>query len=264
MWYGEPYFQSGTITGTFRHRDCRRFGSIGTFVNSICSACHSIPKIDSFRLKLQRRTDSNVHDSSTTNFTYLTRDQLLLKIKEAKEQVEYYWCRVFWLSGKLARVKQRVHSLRDKVKEFAKRGDINAIAYNIAKAYKDGKLKEKARLMNILYTMSKNLCKKKNGKRYSATTKDFYEVLLTMGVPRLCDFVAQNLDGPHVHSAMVWRNEHAITYVLGGHKQNIEAIAKLYRNAKDMMSISTTPVPYIKAEDETAIITRPDYKWDTD
>lgn len=99
LWYGEPYFQSGTITGTFRHGDCRQFGSIGTFVNSICSACHSIPKIDSFRLKLQRHTDSNVNDSSTTNFTYLTRDQLLLKIREAKEQVECYRCRVFWLSG---------------------------------------------------------------------------------------------------------------------------------------------------------------------
>ena len=110
-------------------------------------------------------TDSNVHDSSATNFTYLTRDQLLLKIREAKEQVECYRCRIFWLSGKLARVKQRVHSLRDKVKEFAKRGHINAIAYNIAKAYKERKLKEKAGLMNILDTTSKNLCKKKNGKR---------------------------------------------------------------------------------------------------
>ena len=46
LWYGEPFFQSGTITGTFRHRDCRRFASAGTFVNSICSACYSIPRID--------------------------------------------------------------------------------------------------------------------------------------------------------------------------------------------------------------------------
>lgn len=61
-----------------------------------------------------------------------------------------------------------------------------------------------------------------------------------------------------------WRNEHAITYALRGHKQNIEAIAKLYRNAKDMLSISTTPVPYIKVDDKTAIIALPDYKWDTD
>ena len=52
---------------------------------------------------------------------YLARDQLLLKLREAKEQVEFYKSRVFLLSGKLAHGKERVHSLRDKVKEFAKR-----------------------------------------------------------------------------------------------------------------------------------------------
>lgn len=184
LWYGEPFFQSGTITGTFRHRDCRRFASAGTFVNSICSACYSIPRIDSFRLKLHRRTDSNVSDSSKTNFTYmyLPRDQLLVKLREAKEQVECYKSRVFLLSSELARVRQKVHSLRDKMKEFAKRGDISAIAFNIVRAHKEGRLKEKAGLMNIVDTISKNLCKKKKGKRYSATTKDFYEVLLTRPV----------------------------------------------------------------------------------
>ena len=42
--------------------------------------------------------------------------------------------------------------------------------------------------------------------------------------------------------------------MLGEHKQIIEAIAKLYKNAMEMISLSTVPVPYIKAEDETAII----------
>ena len=268
MWYGEPYFQSETINGTFRHKNCKRFASFGTFVNGMCSACNSIPKIDSFRLKLQRRSDSrgdsNETDTSKTNFTYLPRDQLLLKLRETKGQLECCRSQVFLLSSTLARVKQRAHSLKDKVKEFSRRGDISAIGYNIAKAYKEGKLKEKAGLVDILDSISQNLCKKKKGKRYSATSKDFYEVLLTMGGPRLCDFVSQNLDGPHIHSAMVWRNDNAITYVLGGHKQNIEAIAKLYKNAKEMMSLSTIPVPYIKAEDETAIIPRPEYKSDTD
>ena len=47
------------------------------------------------------------------------------------------------------------------------------VTYNIAKAYKDGKLEDKAGLKNILDTMAKNLYKKKKGKRYSVTTKDF-------------------------------------------------------------------------------------------
>jgi len=133
----------------------------------------------------------------------LTKDQLLLKLRETKEQLESSRSQVFLLSSALACVKQRVQSLNDKIKEFSRRGDINAIRYNIAKAYKEGKLKERTGLINILNSISQNLCKKKKGKRYSVTTKEFYEVLLTMGGPRLCDFVSRNLDGPHVHSALV-------------------------------------------------------------
>lgn len=74
LWYGEPYFQSGTRKGTFCHKDCKKFASFGTFVNGMCSACNSIPKIDSFRLKLQRRSDSwgdsNEIDTSKKIFTY--------------------------------------------------------------------------------------------------------------------------------------------------------------------------------------------------
>ena len=194
----------------------------------------------------------------------MTKDQLLLKLRETKEQLESSRSQVFLLSSALACVKQRAQSLNDKIKEFSRGGDINAIGYNIAKAYKEGKLKEKTGLINILNSISQNLCKKKKGKRYSATTTEFYEVLLTMGGPRLCDFVSRNLDGPHVHSAAVYRKEHPITYGLGGHKQNIEAIATLYRKAKDRLSLNTTAVPYIKAENETAIIPRPEYKSDTD
>lgn len=96
----------------------------------------------------------------------------------------------------------KVHSLKDKMTEFAKRGDVCTTAFSIAKALKEGKLKEKAGLMNNLDMIKKNLCKKKKRKRYSATTKDFYEVFLMMGGPRLCDVVSQNPDGPHVHSAI--------------------------------------------------------------
>jgi hypothetical protein len=65
---------------------------------------------------------------------------------------------------------------------------------------------------------------------------------------------------------MVWRKQNTINYVLGGHRENIFAIAtcKLYKNAKETISIQYYQVPYIKAEDETAIIPRPEYKADTD
>ena len=189
---------------------------------------------------------------------------MLLKLGETKEQLECCRSQVFLLSSALACAKQRANSLKIKLRNFP--GEVTSVQLVITspKAYKEGKLKEKAGLVNILDTISQKLCKKKKGKRYRATSKDFYEVLLTMGGHRLCDFVSQNLDGPHVHSAMVWRNDNAMTYVLGGHTENIETIATLYKNAKERMSLSNIPVPYIKAEDETAIIPRPEYKSDTD
>lgn len=50
------------------------------------------------------------------------------------------------------------------MKEFAKRGDVCTIAINVVRAHK-GKLKEKAELMNIFYTILKNLCKKKKWRK---------------------------------------------------------------------------------------------------
>ncbi|KAJ7322051.1 hypothetical protein OS493_033214 [Desmophyllum pertusum] len=130
------------------------------------------------------------------------------------------------------------------MKELSRRGDVPAIGYNISKAFKAGHLKDKAGLLGILKTISQNLSRKKKGKRYSATTKDFYEVLLTIGGPRLCEFMSHNLDGPHIHSTMVWRNKNVISYMLGGHRENIVEIAGLYKKAKEMMSLQHD-VPYI-------------------
>lgn len=264
VWYGEPYFQSGSVKGTFRHVHCKRIVNKEHTSNGMCSACQGIPKINTFRMKLLRRNEQTKANSpDKINFAYLSKEDTIGKLRDARDQIERYKSKLFLLSSELARVKTRAKSLKDEIKEFSKRGDIKAISYNIAKAYDEGKLKDKTGLIDILGTISNNLRRKKKGKRYSNSTKDFYEVLLTMGGPRLCDFVSKNLDGPHVHSAIVWRKENTITYVLGGHKENIMAIAALYKNAKESMGIKSD-VPYEMAEDETAIVPRPEYKADTD
>ena len=263
LWYAEPNFQRESLKGTFRHVNCKRIINKDSTSDGICVACKTIPKIDSFRLKLQRRNKQGESTSETTKYAYLSRDEVLNKLKEAKEQISCFRSKVFLLGSNLARLRQKASSLRDTVKEFSRRGDIKAISYNVAKAFDEGKLKEKQGLVDILSTISRNLRKKKEGKRYSSSTKDFYEVLLTMGGPRLCDFVAQNLDGPHIHSTMVWRKEGTIVFVLGGHMESIKAIADLYKKAKENMDIKTD-VPYIKAEDETAIIPRPEYRAESD
>ena len=62
---------------------------------------------------------------------------------------------------------------------------------------------------------------------------------------------------------MEWRKRRVIAYVLGEHKENILAVSNLYKKAKERLKIEAD-VPYLFAEDETAIIPRPEYKPDLD
>lgn len=261
VWYAEPHFRSGSIHGTFRHTDCKRFGE--SLSNHMCNLCASIPHIDTFRLKLQRRCEKDSEESEKTNYNYLSHETLAQNLRHTKKQFEALHDKMFFLSSMLVRTKKRSVDLHDKVRELSRRGDVNAIGFNLRKAYEDGKLKDKAGLVSILQTVSNNLCKKKQGKRFSATSKDFYEVLLTLGGPRLCSFVSSNLNGPHIHTALDWRSSKLTQYVLGDHQKNVIAVAELYKKAKDTIGLSTQ-VPCIMAEDETAIIPRPEYQQATD
>ena len=77
--------------------------------------------------------------------------------------------------------------------------------------------------------------------------------MLTLGGPRLCSFVSLNPDGPHVQTAVDWRKSKAVTYVVGGHRENIFNITKLHKEAKESINLKSD-IPYIMAEDETSMI----------
>ena len=85
----------------------------------------------------------------------------------------------------------RLRNLEEKLEECAKRGSMKAICHNLEKASEQGLFKAKTVLRDFLTTISKNLHVKKQGKRYKASTKFFFEVVLIWGGPRLATFVAQ-------------------------------------------------------------------------
>ena len=120
----------------------------------------------------------------------------------------------------------------------------------------------------MLETVSRNLHVEKNGKRYHPSL--FLKVLLMMGGPRIAIFVAINLGGPEIHSIYRWRNQHRIIVpekpLWGGNKKyvcmyvdsggiqesNFKKLGPLYKEA--MANITSSSVPVLAAEDETAII----------
>ena len=97
----------------------------------------------------------------------------------------------------------RQRNLKEKLEEYAKRGSMKAICHNLEKASEQGLFNDKTVLRDFLTTISKNLHVKKQGKRYKASAKLFFEVVLIWGGPRLATFVASNLFGPEIHSLSI-------------------------------------------------------------
>ena len=232
----------------------------------MCSYCRKIPQIDSFRLQLQRKVkqkDATDEQLMSTNLKYQPHNILVDRVVKLNAEVKACKSRNFLLGSELARTKRRKSSFKDRLEELCKRGNVKGIGYKIEKAYDEGKLKDKASLVSILQTVSQNLTRSKKGKWYNVTYQEFFEVILTLGGPRLCNFISVNLDGPHLYTVMEWRKHRVIAYVLGEHKENILAVSNLYKKAKEHLKIESD-VPYLFAEDETAIIPCPKYKPDLD
>ena len=111
-------------------------------------------------------------------------------------------------------------------------------------------------------TVSRNLHFEKNGKRYRPSFKLFLEVLLMLGGPRIATFVAINLGGPEIHSIYRWRNQHRVDISGGIQESNLKKLGPLYKEA--VANITSSSVPVLAAEDETAIIGHVTYHQDRD
>ena len=105
---------------------------------------------------------------------------------------------------------------------------------------------------DLLESTARNFHKKKQGKRYKSTVKEFYEVIIYWGGPRLASFVAANLLGPEFHSFYRWRNSKLVLLGGGITEQNFKVIAELYKET--IGKIGCGKVPVVLCEDETAII----------
>ena len=141
-----------------------------------------------------------------------------------------------------------------KLSEYSKRGSMKAVCHQLNRAAQDGKLESEKVLKEVLATCGNNICKKKQGKRYNKTVKEFYEVLMYWGGPRIATFVALNLLGPEVHTLYRWRKKKDIDLEEGIVEENFVKIARIYEEALNTLSLGKVPVQL--SEDETAVVRR--------
>ena len=175
------------------------------------------------------------------------------KYKEIEEKRSYR----FFEKSKTARLKIRVRSLQEDIQEYLARGNVKGICANLVKADGMGRLNEGDFLFNFLQSVTQNLNRKCQGKRYSNSSKLFYEALLYMGGPRIVGFVAANFQGPHTHTVNLWHQESLknVSLKCSIYEEDFIKLAAVYAEYTKV----TGRVPVGLAEDETAIIKRVTY-----
>ena len=122
------------------------------------------------------------------------------KLKEQKQKLDHKDDQLFFTTSTAIRLRIRAGNLRDKLKEYSRRGSVKAICFKLQRAADLGLLNDKTTLMAMLETVLRNLHVEKNGKRYRPSFKSFMEVLLMLGEPRIATLVAISLGGPKIRS----------------------------------------------------------------
>lgn len=179
------------------------------------------------------------------------------KLANQKKVMESKDAEIFFLRSKKQRLVIAGRSKTEKLREYARRGSMKAVCYQLTTAAEDGQLETKTVLKDFLETVGRNLHVEKKGKRYKCSLKMFYEVVLLWGGPRLANFVSMNLFGPELHSVYRWRTENSIHLEPGLCEENFVKLNKIYTACQNAKSLPRVPVLF--AEDETAIISSIEY-----
>ena len=253
--------------GTFRSFKCIRAGNADCMPNNICIECRKIPQLSSFRNRLLKRAekvdDKGKRDVKCIRNTHLNAEEMRGKIEMLKNTLEEKDSKLFLLNRENLRLKLRRRTLQEKLNEHAKRGSIRGICHQLEKAAEHGALDDQGVLMDMLEATARNFHPKgKTGKRYKASLKQFLEVILYWGGPRLATFVSINLLGPEIHSVYCWRNQAKIDPVYGLSETNFQNLRKIYEQA--MKNVGCGNVVVMATEDETAIIKKVEYHQNDD
>ena len=147
-------FGAKMIKGSFFHRQCRGVSDSGVSLDDFtCNRCASIPDLDDFKKRLQRRTDdSHSISNGGARLDQMPQAALLTAARTIKGQRDQYRHDIRFLVSKLAAAQARAKSWRSRVAESAKRGEVKRLTDELTAAYAGGKFKGKRALFNFSKT----------------------------------------------------------------------------------------------------------------
>lgn len=241
-WNSEPHFsaviierspfsdQETTIVveGTLRARarkdgrgsivgGCQRCSRDGQpFDGLCCPACRAIKQEKDFYNRVVRRAerdesflsgDRNAEDLKFTRDDMLSHPELLKAARSRKIEVARLQSREWLLATKLAAIRARARSLRDKVAGAALRGDLRKLTDDLAKAWDDGKFKSRRHLFDFIADLTHSVVltdddagKRSKNMKWHESSHRIFQVMTKIGGPRTQRFIAANLESPDMRT----------------------------------------------------------------
>ena len=184
------------------------------------------------------------HARSAGKFPHFTRSRLRLRVRKLQNSGDgSRSSSIFLLTQENLRMRLKLRTLKTRLADYAKRGEIKSICYQFQKATDEGKFTNKDVLKDFLGTTAANFHRKsKTGNRYKTSTEHFYEVIMYWGGPRLANFISLNLCGPDVHSVYRWRKNNKVNLDPGLSENNFALFGQIYRDAVLNASLNCIPV----------------------
>ena len=266
-WYPLPFVtvhdDEREYKGAYKHVNCLGMVKDG----NTCINCKKVPQLPSFKKRILLRAEKTkehcVRSTNKIRFEYLTSSEQTDAFRKESVQLEKVKSELFFAKAKTLRQKLKLRDLKDKLREFSKRGDMKAVTNNLIKAQEKGLLNDHKVLFDTIESVARNFhVRGPKGNRYKSSTRHFFESLLILGGPRIANFVAINMGGPNLNSIYRWRKINLISLKPGVEGENFRQYALIVKGVMELYKIS--PVPVLTAEDETAIVSVVQYHQDRD
>ena len=151
------------VVGTFRSTNCLRAAPKYAIKNNTCQECQKIPTFHSFkeRLRLRVRKSQNSGDGNRSlhciKNEYLTLKEKDFKLSKQQSVINSSNASsIFLLAQENLRMRLKLRTLKTRLADYAKRGEIKSICYQFQKAADEGKFTSKGVLKAFLETDAAN------------------------------------------------------------------------------------------------------------
>ena len=114
-------------------------GINGRSIQTLLRGENDSKQSDEFQARILLRNEktsqeTNKPDTTSIHNEYLTSKEMVKKLKEQKEKLDHKDNQLFFATSTAIRLRIRAGSLRDKLREYCRRGSVKAICFKLQRA----------------------------------------------------------------------------------------------------------------------------------